>query len=405
MEMNTSANSTPDNRLFSLDLLRGLDMMFLTILGPLVWAIDASYGLPQGFLYQFTHPWEGFTAWDIIMPLFLFMCGAAIPFSLERRLAKNGGRPNAAYWRHVAGRVALLWVLGMVVQGHLLDFSFTELRPYNNTLQTIAAGYLAMAALVCLPMKWRIAVPAAGFVAYGLIVHFCGDYTMTGNAAEHCEQAVLSALLPASSKAIHELGELGYLGQLHEIGEIHYTWILTTPMFVFMTACGYFSSKILKGGTDAQDGGGCLMCRFWRLAAFGAALLALGWILALCGVKMVKHIFAVSFTAQAMGWSALLLAAAYLVADVWRVRKGSGLVILFGRTSLVAYMIGEFFWPCFVFAGNYVTKGLEHLIGAPAQGVAACLAAIGLLVVCLVIRRRLTGVLKCPEEVFWPRPP
>ena len=378
----TNTTCAEGGRLYSLDLLRGLDMVFLTVVGPLVWAFDAGWGLPQGFLYQFTHPWEGFTAWDIIMPLFLFMCGAAIPLSLERRIAANGGRSNVAYWRHVFWRVALLWVLGMVVQGHLLDFSLLEVRPYNNTLQTIAAGYLAMAALVCLPMKWRIVVPAAGFAFYGLVVHFCGDYTMTGNAAEHVEQAVLSAVLPAGSKAIHELGELGYLGQLHEIGEIHYTWILTTPMFVFMTACGYFSTKILQGEAAPVR-------RFWRLAAFGAALLALGWVLALCGVRMVKHIFAVSFTAQAMGWSALLLAAAYLVADIWHVRRGTGIFLLFGRTSLLAYMIGEFFWPCFMFTGNYVTKGLTHLVGAPVQGVAACLAAIALLVCCLVVRRRL----------------
>lgn len=371
-----------DRRLFSLDLLRGLDMFFLTVVAPLVWAVDAGWGLPDGFLFQFTHPWEGFTPWDIIMPLFLFMCGAAIPLSLERRIAKSGGRPDASYWKHVAGRVALLWVLGMVVQGHLLDFDLMEVRPYNNTLQTIATGYLAMAALVCLPMKWRIAVPAACFALYGLVVHFGGDYSMTGNAAEKVEQAVLSALLPAGSKAIHELGELGYLGQLHEIGEIHYTWILTTPMFVFMTACGYFSTKILQGAAES-------MKKFWRLAAFGAVLLALGWGLVFCGIRMVKHIFTVSFTAQAMGWSALLLAAAYLVADVWRVRRGMGLFILFGRASLVAYMIGEFFWPCFMFTGNYVTKGLTHLVGAPMQGVFACIAAVALLVCCLAIRRRL----------------
>ena len=82
-------------------------------------------------------------------------------------------------------------------------------------------------------------------------------------------------------------------------------------------------------------------------------------------------------------------AAAYLVADVWRVRRGMGLFILFGRASLVAYMIGEFFWPCFMFTGNYVTKGLTHLVGAPMQGVFACIAAIALLVGCLWARRGL----------------
>ena len=104
-------------------------MVFLTVVGPLVWAIDSGWGLPQGFLYQFTHPWEGFTPWDIIMPLFLFVCGAAVPLSLERRLALNDGRPNAAYWRHVLGRVAMLWVLGMLVQGHLTSLDALEIRP------------------------------------------------------------------------------------------------------------------------------------------------------------------------------------------------------------------------------------------------------------------------------------
>ena len=368
-------------RLYSLDLLRGLDMVFLTVVGPMVWSVDSCWGLPQGILRQFTHPWEGFTAWDMIMPLFLFMSGAAIPLSLERRLANSGNRPDKAYWRHVFGRVVLLWILGMVVQGHLLDFDLMELRPYNNTLQTIAIGYLAMSTLVCLGIKWRIAVPVAGFVLYGLLMHFFGDYTMTGNVAERVEQSVLSAILPAGSKAICEMGELGYLGRLHEIGEIHYTWILTTPMFVFMVACGYFATKMLRRAVAP-------MRAFWQLVSFGVALLAIGWILSLCGVKMVKHIFTVSFTAQAMGWSVLLLAMAYLIADIWRLRRGTAILVLFGRASLVAYMIGEFFWPCFMFTGNHLTKGLAHLVGASAQGIVACLVAIAMLIACLAIRRR-----------------
>ena len=41
------------------------------------------------------------------MPLFIFICGAAVPLALPRRL-DAGGRPGLAYWRHVLGRVALL---------------------------------------------------------------------------------------------------------------------------------------------------------------------------------------------------------------------------------------------------------------------------------------------------------
>ena len=64
--------SSTSKRLYSLDLLRGIDMFLLTVCGPLVWILNAGYALPESVLFQFTHPWEGFTLWDIIMPLFVF---------------------------------------------------------------------------------------------------------------------------------------------------------------------------------------------------------------------------------------------------------------------------------------------------------------------------------------------
>ncbi|HNX04103.1 MAG TPA: hypothetical protein PKI32_01295, partial [Opitutales bacterium] len=67
-------------RLFSLDLLRGLDIFLLTAIGPLVWAIHRTWGdydSPAWWLDLVKHPAFGFSPWDIIMPLFLFMSGAA----------------------------------------------------------------------------------------------------------------------------------------------------------------------------------------------------------------------------------------------------------------------------------------------------------------------------------------
>ena len=88
-------------RLFSLDVLRGLDMMLLTVVGPLVCAAQKGWNcFPDWFMRQFNHGWECFTLWDIIMPLFIFMCGAAMPLALERLLKKGGG----AFWRHVLAR-------------------------------------------------------------------------------------------------------------------------------------------------------------------------------------------------------------------------------------------------------------------------------------------------------------
>ena len=147
-------------RLYSLDLLRGLDMILLVVVGPIVKAADAAWGFSPAFMGQFKHGWECFTLWDIIMPLFIFMCGAAIPFALGRRL--ENGRAGWTFWRHVLVRFAVLWALGMVVQGNLLTLDPVKFNPYSNTLQSIAAGYLATACVMLIPSKaLRIAAPVA----------------------------------------------------------------------------------------------------------------------------------------------------------------------------------------------------------------------------------------------------
>ena len=50
-------------------------------------------------------------------------------------------------------RVLILWILGMVAQGNLLDFDLSKLYLFSNTLQAIAVGYLvASLALMYLPI-------------------------------------------------------------------------------------------------------------------------------------------------------------------------------------------------------------------------------------------------------------
>ena len=73
---------------------------------------------------QFSHGWVCFTLWDIIMPLFIFMCGAAMPFALGRRLREGRG----VFWRRVLSRVALLWAMGGLVQGNWAESDPTSQR-------------------------------------------------------------------------------------------------------------------------------------------------------------------------------------------------------------------------------------------------------------------------------------
>ena len=354
-----------DGRLYSLDLLRGLDMFLLTVIGPFFAALNKATPLPDWFMGQFHHNWGGFTLWDIIMPLFIFMCGAAVPFALPKRM--DDGRAGLRYWRHVASRVALLWVLGMVSQGRLLSFDALLVNPFNNTLQAIASGYLVAAIVLCIPSRRiRAAAPFALALGYAALLHFCGDYTKDGNAATRFEYWLLPRITPDGSKAL-ALADGGY------------SWWATIPVFGAMTLCGMGATNILMSAHPP-------MRRLWRLSALGAALVLFGLAVSPL-IPPIKHIYTLSFTAEAMGLCCLALAALYAIADILRFRRGTWLFILFGQTSLMAYMCHEF-KPVLRAFGNMFAPGAEHLFGKPAAPVAAAVASSALLVAVLYVWRK-----------------
>lgn len=106
-------------RLESLDVLRGFDLFCLValegVLHPLGRAIDAPWY--NDFLWCFSHvQWDGFSSWDLVMPLFMFMAGVSMPFALSRYKVMPD---KWAVYRRIVKRVALLWIFGMMCQGNL----------------------------------------------------------------------------------------------------------------------------------------------------------------------------------------------------------------------------------------------------------------------------------------------
>jgi len=321
----------PDNRLFSLDALRGLDMILLTVVGPLIMAAQASWNcFSPAFMRQFSHLWGGFTLWDLIMPLFIFMCGSAIPFALDRRLKEGRG----IFWRHVLARVALLWIMGGLVQGNWITLDPKMMTPFSNTLQSIAVGYLTVALVMSFGSRaLTIVVPIVLAVGYTLALASTGDYSQFGNVAFLVDHAILGAVLPAANRFVAQPS--------------HYTWFLTSAMFAAMAFAGYHATRILQSAWSAWGKAGALL-------AYGVALLALGLVSEIW-IPCIKQIFTLSSAAQAMGWSVLALDVLYVVTDVWKFRKGMAGVLLFGQMALVAYFVSHFFAP--------VLTSLAHLLG------------------------------------------
>lgn len=315
-------------RLVSLDLLRGLDIFLLTVVCGIVWAVHGVWTLPAGFMDQFEHPaWVGFSLHDLIMPLFIFMAGAALPLALDKRLEADG-TAGWRYWRHVLSRVALLWFWGMISQGELLSFDLAKISFFNNTLQTIACGYLITAAVTRIPSaKVRLAVLFALAAGYFVLTHALGNMTPEGNFAVVYETKLLKLLYPEAYWSCH---------CITQIASWHYTWWPTIPMFGVMALAGFEATTIILSSRSG-------MRKTALLALVGVALLALGGIFVLLGDPCVKHIFTVSFTALAMGCAYLCFALCYWFADVRKFRRGYSLILLFGRYSLMAYLMNGIF--------------------------------------------------------------
>lgn len=359
-----------NKRLLSLDVLRGLDILLLTVVGPFFYAYHKAFGLSRDFMRQFGHGWGGFTLWDIIMPLFIFMSGAAVPLALDRR--KKNGRAGWGYWGHVLGRVAVLWVLGMVAQGRLLTMDATKIDPFNNTLQTIACAYLACAGAYLI--RWRplrAAIPVVLAVGYAIALHQCGDYSKNMNAAICFDRWFIPFVTPENSKVL-ALADPGY------------TWWATIPMFAAMGLCGMEATEILRSGWPPA-------LRALALGILGGVLLGVGWAFVPL-IPPIKHIFTLTFTAQAMGWCCLSLALLNFLLDV----LGGGakwleillwLPILFGQTALLAYLFRNAFGPVLSAWERMFEPGFVHLFGPWGGPMGKWFAGTVLLVVVLANRR------------------
>src|SRR3954465_3251454 len=135
------AASAPTARVLSLDALRGFDMFWIIGGDKLALAILAL--IPESRApwveqakSQFSHVrWAGFHFYDLIMPLFLFVVGAAMPFSFARRAELGHSKSRMLF--KLLSRTVILFILGMAVQGHLLEFDLGTLHPFPKTLLPI----------------------------------------------------------------------------------------------------------------------------------------------------------------------------------------------------------------------------------------------------------------------------
>ena len=339
-------------RLESLDALRGFDLFCLVALSDLIEELAEVIDKPwMGSVMKcFTHKtWEGFSSWDLVMPLFMFMAGVAIPFALSSY--HEDSNRKKLYWR-LGKRVVLLWIFGMMVQGHLLDLDPHRIYLFTNTLQAIAVGYF-FSALIYLHTNWKAQI---GIAAVLLMVFWAamewitfngfggGDYTPHGNLAEGIDMAVLGRFRD-TAQVID--------GQVVVRESYTYTWILSSINFVVTVLTGVLAGEALK---SAMKQGRKLALLFGA----GIAMVALGWTWDLVH-PVIKHIWTSSMVLVSSGYCFLLMGLFYWWIDCRGHNNHLTFLKVYGMNSITAYVVSHVI--SFKSISRSLFHGLEQYVG------------------------------------------
>ena len=358
--------SLPKGRIMSIDALRGFDMFWIIGGGTIFRSLHEIFDNPttEWINRQLSHVrWEGFRPWDLIMPLFLFVVGVVMPFAFNKRLEL--GHSKFRLYRHIIVRFVILFVLGMIAQGHLLEYDLSQLRIFSNTLQAIAVGYLISAIIILnLKLKWQLITTGALLLLFWALMmlvpvpeHGAGALTPEGNLAIYIDRIILGSFIDGTDPP--------------------YTWILSGMTFTCTVMLGVFAGHLLRSEKPGIQ-------KVFLLTVMGVGSLVLGWFwndrLWIFSFPIIKHLWTSSFVLYSAGWCFLLLAIFYFIIDVCRLRTWAFGFKVIGMNAIAVYMVTRKF--NFQNIGDIFVGGLEKWCG-PWNGFIQALA--GFVVVWLIL--------------------
>lgn len=347
---NTHSSS---KRLESLDALRGFDLFFLVALGPLMHSLARTANVEwlNESMWVFSHvSWEGFSPWDLIMPLFLFMSGISMPFSLSRYKSISDKRPLL---RRLAKRILLLWIFGMMCQGNLLALDPNTIYLYSNTLQAIATSYLITALLFLFTSRrTQIITAVVLLLVYWTAMQFItvdgyggGNYTPQGNLAEWIDNTVLGRFRD-TAQVID--------GKVVVADWYHYTWILSSLNFGVTVLTGLFAGYIAKDKIEEKK-------KLKLYFGTGITMVIAGWLWNF-QMPVIKTIWTSSMVLVSSGYCFLLMGLFYYWIDYKGHRSGITWLKVYGMNSIVAYMLANV--VNFRCIGESLFYGLEQYMGS-----------------------------------------
>lgn len=310
-------------RLASIDALRGFDMLMIAGGGQFISTLGGKTGIPfiDAVAAQFEHPpWDGFTFYDFIFPLFLFLAGTSLAFSITGGLAK--GIPPSVIRNKVFKRMLILIALGILDKNAPMDiFDPAHIR-YGSVL-----GRIGLATFISAILYMKFGTTQRLYIAVGILVAYyltlilipvpgfgSGDLSFEGNLVGWVDRNFMPGILKQ--------------GTYDELA------LLTQFPAICLTIFGTVAGDMLLSGTNAGS-------KLGKLFAFALAGIVIG--LAWNSVFPVnKHLWSSSFIMLTSGMAFTMLALFYWIIDVKGYQKWAFFFRVIGLNSLVIYLAVRF---------------------------------------------------------------
>lgn len=320
-------NINTSGRLLSLDALRGFDMMWIISGEIIVHALAKATNNPfcNWMSAQMHHTqWNGFTFYDMIFPLFIFIAGISMPYSFGKQLdhvsSGDQKKTKKKIYSSLIKRTLILIICGMVVNG------LFKWQGYENTRFASVLGRIALscffAAILYLNVNlrsqiiWFVAL-LLGYWAIMMLVpvpgYGAGVLTPEGNLEAYIDRLFLP-------------------GKLHRI-VYDPEGILSTIPAIGTALLGAFTGQFLRWKSEKWT----TVRKSMLLAIAGFVLLAIGLLWNIV-FPINKNMWTSSFVLFAGGWSLLLLFVFYYVIEVIGLKKWALPFIWIGTNSILIYM-------------------------------------------------------------------
>ena len=317
-------NKPNKQRLLSIDALRGMDMFWIIGGEGLFTALFVLTGWQfwQTLAGQMEHSlWHGFTFYDLIFPLFIFLSGVSLGLSAKRLNGQPISQRMPVYKKAVR-RLLLLMVLGIIYNhgwGTGMPASLDGIR-YASVL-----GRIGFAWFVAAMLAWHFSLRGQAIIAGAILLLYWALLTLVtidgyGGGVLTLEGSINvwfdKNLLPGITYSNLPVDPEGLLSNLPS---------------VVNAMIGVFAGRMMVSLQSKQ----MVLLRNLLLAA--CACLAVGWLWHLV-FPVNKSLWTSSFVLVSCGYSILLLALFYYTCDVLKWQKLAQPFMVIGVNAITIYM-------------------------------------------------------------------